>query len=93
MRKRSPFSRREFSSFGLIVLTVVTFGAVLVEWYYHPLETTVAIGTVIIGIIIFGIMNGSADNVARARNWRKAVEPNEVLSFSIEKETGEVKEK
>ena len=89
MRKRSPFSRREFTSFGLMVLTAVAFGAVVTEWYYHPLETTMAVGVVIIGLIIFGILNNNADSIARAQNWRNPVGPKGVLSFSIEKEMKE----
>lgn len=89
MRKRSPFSRKEFSRFGLIAVAVIAFGAVVTELYYHPLETIGAIVVVMAILSLVGILNKTADNVERARNWRKPKGLNEVLSFSIEKEIKE----
>ena len=92
MNTRVHFLRWKPLDFGLTLLAIVITMGIIVGLVYYTLNTIVVVVTVIIGVTIAGIWNGSTDNVERAKNRHKPPGPNEILSFSLEKEVKEKKE-
>lgn len=94
MNTRVPFLRWKPLHFGLALLAIAIAVVVIVGLYHHPFKTILAIVVVTIAIIVAGTMNKFADDVEREKNLRnRPVGPDEVLSFSLEKEIKETKNK
>ncbi|MDO8572440.1 MAG: hypothetical protein Q7S11_01560 [bacterium] len=94
MNTRVPFLRWKPLHFGLALLTIAVTVGIIVGLIYYTLDTIVIVAVVIIGITMAGIVNKTNDNVERAKNWRnRPVVPDEVLSFGLEKEIDEEKNK
>ncbi len=94
MNTRVPFLQWKSLHFWPTLLAIAVVVVIVVGLYYHPFKTIFAIVAVTIVIILAGIMNKTADNVEQAKNWRnRPVGPDEILSFSLEKEMREEKNK
>ena len=76
----------------LLVLAIVG-GIIFGLLSSHPFETILVVAVVIIGMTMAGIINKTTDDLEQAQNWSKPVGPDEVLSFSLEKEMREEKNK
>lgn len=86
MNMRLPFLKWRPLEFGLVLLTLIVLGVIGFGLYYHTFKTILALLVVIIGVLIAGILNKTADDIERAKRAHRPPGPNEILSFSLEKE-------
>lgn len=86
MNTRVPFLRWKPLHFGLSLLAITIVLGIVVGLIYRTADTIVVVATVIIGVTMAGIINKTNDNVEEARNRHQPPGPDEILSFSLEKE-------
>ncbi len=93
MNTRVPFLRWKPLHFVLALLVITVAVGIIVGLIYHTFDTIVAILAIIIGVTMAGIINKTNDNVEQARNRYQPPGPDKILSFSLEKEMREEKNK
>jgi len=86
MNTRLPFLKWEPLNFLIILFLVIVVATIIASFYYNTLEPIFWLMVAIGGLWVVGIINQTTDQVEKAQNLRKPVGPDEVLSFSLEKE-------